>query len=108
MTYNGNATAAAEVKFTVKPLPVSTYPVTNNGGKGSGSYSVGEKVTITAIVPEGRHFTSYTDAAAPDTFMISNTRPLTPDTDGNVMISDEELSAAIENAKQNVYRKIKH
>lgn len=188
--YNGNATAAAEVKFTVKPLPVPTYPVTINGGKGSGIYSMGEKVTITAIVPEGSHFTGWTvdagnvnlenssnpttlftmpdqavtitanwsddsgsgddsseensgggsgssgsgsgssgggsgsssgsaggglpgsgssvsntnntDAAAPDTFMISNTSPLTPGTDGNVMINDGELSAVIENAKQNI------
>ena len=60
VTYNGNATIAAEVKFTVKPLPVPTYPVTINGGEGSGTYGVGEKVTITAIVPEGRHFTGWT------------------------------------------------
>lgn len=225
VTYNGNATVAAEVKFTVTPLSVPTYLATINGGKGGGSYSVGEKVTITAIVPEGKHFTrwtvdagnvnlenpsssmttftmpdqavtitanwsndsgsgddssgenpggdsdssggnpggdsdssggnpggnsdssggssgsgsgssgsgsgssgggsgssgggsggnasgsgssasntSNTEAAAPDTFMISNTSPLTPGTDGNVMINDEDLSAAIENAKQNVQK----
>ena len=213
VTYNGNATAFAEVKFTVKPLPVPTYPVTINGGEGSGTYGVGEKVTITAIVPEGRHFTGWTvdagnvnleNPSSPTTAFtmpgqavtitanwsddsgsgddssgenpggdsdssggnsggdsgsseggsgssgggsgssgggsgssgsgsgssgggsgssgggsgsssggpggnapgsgssVSNTSPLTPGTDGNVMINDEDLSAAIENAKQNV------
>lgn len=154
MTYNGNATVAADVKFTVKPLPVPTFPVTINGGNGSGSYGVGEKVTITAIVPEGRHFTGWTveagnvnleNPSSPTTVFtmpgqavtitancsdnsssgssgggsgssgggpggngsgsgssVSNTSPLTPDTDGNVMINHEAVSAAIEKAKQKV------
>ena len=60
VTYNGNATAFAEVKFTVKPLPVPTYPVTINGGEGSGTYGVGEKSRLqplsrkAGILPDGQ------------------------------------------------------
>ena len=40
--------------------PASTYLVTVNGGTGGGSYMAGEIVTITATVPSGQRFTSWT------------------------------------------------
>ena len=51
--------SGTEIPIDRPPAPARTYTVTVNGGRGGGDYEIGEDVTITAIVPDGRRFTGW-------------------------------------------------
>ena len=48
------------LEVTTEAAPVTTYLVTVNGGTGGGSYAEGDRVTITATVPNAQRFTGWT------------------------------------------------
>lgn len=50
-----------------EPVGPAVYTLTVNGGTGSGSYAAGAVVNISAAVPSGKRFTSWTGAAVANT-----------------------------------------
>ena len=54
------SSASSPLEVTTDAAPVTMYYVTVNDGTGSGSYAVGDTVTITATVPSGQRFTGWT------------------------------------------------
>lgn len=65
--------------LTIQSAPVSSYLVTVNGGTGSGSYQVGDTVTVTAETREGYTFKSWSASGVvlsnPDSVTVSFTMP---------------------------------
>jgi len=60
ITVNGNTTVAA----TFKDIPTAQYALIVNNGTGSGTYSAGQVVTITATTPSGKTFDKWTGSTA--------------------------------------------
>lgn len=57
-TVEGGFKTTVTVTVTSKPTP--KYTLTVNGGEGSGEYTEGQQVTVTATVPEGQRFVQWT------------------------------------------------
>ena len=84
--------AEATASFTVEDAPVTTYLVTVNGGSGSGSYTAGDRVTVTANVPSGKRFTGWTVNQGSVTLANSVTTSFTmPDHDVVITANFEDI-----------------
>lgn len=60
-SYTGNGTTVTgTLDLTILDLPNTTYPLTVDSGSGSGSYSAGSLVTVTATPPGGLRLVSWT------------------------------------------------